>query len=111
MAEARRSSVDLVHDVSADVAEEFGALRRAIEEAGPLAARYRELINVGAFTTARIPNSIKTHAGRALDAGATPAELRQAVLLALAATTGVGPTADALRCIEEVVASRPAASG
>ncbi|HZT07120.1 MAG TPA: carboxymuconolactone decarboxylase family protein [Chloroflexota bacterium] len=98
--------VDRVRDVSSSAAEAFTALRRAIDEAGPLEAKYRELINLGAFATARIEGAFKTHCGRALDAGATPEEVRQAALLPLAATSGIGPVADALRWAEEVIASR-----
>ena len=102
----RISSTDQLRKVSPDVADGFGALRRAIEEAGPLERKYRELINVAAFTTARYESSVRTHSGRALDAGATPEELRQTVLLSLAATTGMSPVADAIRWVDEVIASR-----
>jgi 4-carboxymuconolactone decarboxylase len=98
--------IDRVRNASADAAQAFGALRRAIEESGPLEAKYRELINMGAFTTARIEGAFKTHCGRALDAGATAEECRQAALLPLAATSGIGPVADALRWIDEVLANR-----
>src|SRR4051812_48193748 len=100
------SPVDRVRSASAGAAEAFGALRRAIEESGPLEPKYRELINLGAFTTARIEGAFKTHCGRALDAGATVEECRQAALLPLGATMGIGPVADALRWVEEVVSNR-----
>jgi alkylhydroperoxidase/carboxymuconolactone decarboxylase family protein YurZ len=98
--------VERVRSVSSGAADAFGALRRAIEESGPLEPKYRELINLAAFTTARIEFAFKTHCGRALDAGATPDECRQAALLPLAATQGIGPVADALRWIEEVLTAR-----
>jgi 4-carboxymuconolactone decarboxylase len=98
--------VERVRSVSPDAAAAFGTLRRAIEESGPLEKKYRELIMVGAFTTARIEGACKSHCNRALDAGATPEECRQAALLPLAATSGIGPVADALSWIEDVLASR-----
>lgn len=98
--------LDRVRNVSGKLADEFVALRAAIDEAGPLERKYRELINLAAFTTARIEGAFKTHCGRALDAGATPEEIRQAVLLPLGATMGVGPVAEALRWAEEVITSR-----
>lgn len=98
--------VDRLRAISPDVADRFNAMRKAIEEAGPLDAKHRELIMLAGFTTARIEGGFKTHCGRALAAGATPDEVRQAALLTLAATQGVGPVADALRWAEEVIASR-----
>jgi alkylhydroperoxidase/carboxymuconolactone decarboxylase family protein YurZ len=98
--------VDRVRSASADAAQAFGALRRAVEESGPLEPKYRELINLAAFTTARIEGAFKTHCGRALDGGATPEEIRQAVLLTFASTMGIGPVADALRWVDEVLANR-----
>src|SRR5712692_149881 len=102
---APASPVERVRNVSAAAADSFGALRRAIDESGPLEPKYRELINLGAFTTARIEGAFKTHCGRALDAGATLEEIRQAVLLPFAATSGIGPVADGLRWVEEVLAA------
>jgi alkylhydroperoxidase/carboxymuconolactone decarboxylase family protein YurZ len=99
------SPVDRVRSVSGGVAEGFGSLRRAIDEAGPLEPKYRELINIAAFTVARIEGGFRTHCGRALAAGATPDEVRQAVLLTFGSCMGVGPTADALRWADEVIAS------
>ena len=98
--------VDRVRSVSSDVAQGFMQLRRGIDEAGPLAPKHRELINIAAFTVARIEGGFRTHCGRAIEAGATPEEIRQAVLLTFASCGGVGPTADALRWADEVIASR-----
>jgi alkylhydroperoxidase/carboxymuconolactone decarboxylase family protein YurZ len=98
--------VDRVKSVSAGTADAFGQLRRSIDEAGPLAPKHRELINIAAFTVARIEGGFRTHCGRALDAGATPDEVRQTVLLTFGSCMGVGPTADALRWAEEVIASK-----
>lgn len=103
---APASPIERVRQASTKTAEEFLALRAAIEEAGPLERKYRELINLSAFTTARIEGAFKVHCGRAFDAGATLEEVHQAVLLTLAATSGIGPVADALRWADEVAASR-----
>ncbi len=98
--------VQRLRDASPAAADAFAALRKAVEESGPLETKYRELINMGAFTTARMEASFKTHCGRALDAGATPEECRQAALLTFAATTGFSSVADALRWLEDVLAAR-----
>ena len=100
------SPVDRVRAVSPKIAESFQALRQAIDEAGPLERKYRELCNLSAFTTARIEGAFKTHCGRALEAGATQEEIRQACVLPFGATQAIGPIADALRWAEEVFAAR-----
>jgi alkylhydroperoxidase/carboxymuconolactone decarboxylase family protein YurZ len=108
MAQATRTltAIERVGLVSTTAAESFAAMRAAINEAGPLEAKYRELINIAAFATARIEGGFKTHLGRALDAGATPEEARQATLLTFGSTLGISPVTDALRWIDEVLASR-----
>ncbi len=88
------------------VAEQFAGMRGAIDEVGPLERKYRELINIAAFSTARIEGGFKTHCGRALDAGATHDEVRQAVLLTFGSCLGIGPVTDALKWAEDVIASR-----
>ena len=103
---APASPIERVRSASADAADAFGALRRAVEAAGPLEPKYRELCNLSAFATARIEGAFKTHCGRALDGGATPEECRQAVLLTFASTMGIGPVSDALRWVDEVLANR-----
>ncbi len=105
-APTRVGPLDQLRSFSSESAEAFGALRRAIEESGPIDTKHRELIMLGAFATARIEGGFKTHCGRALSAGATPDEVRQAAALPLAAQLGIGPVGDALRWVDEVIASR-----
>jgi AhpD family alkylhydroperoxidase len=106
-ATTRPSAIDAIKAVSGDAAQGFGALRRAIDESGPLEPKYRELINIAAFAAARIEGGLKTHTGRALDAGATPEEVHQALLLTFGSVLGIAPVTDALRWADEVIASRP----
>ena len=105
-APSRPSAIDAIKAVSPEVASGFGALRRAVDESGPLEPKYRELINIAAFAAARIESGLKTHTGRALDAGATPEEIHQALLLTFGSVLGIAPTTDALRWADEVIASR-----
>ena len=108
MAQATKtmSAIGRIGQVSTTAAESFAALRAAVDEAGPLERKYRELINIAAFATARIESGFKTHLGRALDAGATPEEARQATMLTFGSTLGISPVTDALRWIDEVLANR-----
>jgi 4-carboxymuconolactone decarboxylase len=103
---ARPSGIETLRAISGDVAQGFGSLRRAIEESGPLEPKVRELINIAAFAAARIESGLKTHTGRALDAGATPDEIHQALLLTFGSCNGIGPTTDALYWADEVINSR-----
>ena len=79
------------------------ALQQAAVAGGPLDERTRELILVGAFTTARQEGGFKSHARRALAAGATAQELRQAVAITMGNVTSIEVVADALLWIDEVV--------
>ncbi len=108
MAQATRipTAIERIGQVSTTAAESFAGLRGAIDEAGPLERKYRELINIAAFATARIESGFKTHLGRALDAGASAEEARQATLLTFGSTLGIGPVTEALRWLDEVLASR-----
>lgn len=85
-----------------DMLEAHRALQRAAAAGGPLDERTRELILLGAFTAARQEGGFKSHAQRALAAGATAAELRQAVAITMGNVTSIEGVADALRWVDEV---------
>jgi alkylhydroperoxidase/carboxymuconolactone decarboxylase family protein YurZ len=83
--------------------EAHRALQAAAAQGGPLDERTRELILLGAFTAARQEGGFKSHARRALAAGATADELRQAVAITMGNVTSIEVVADALLWVEEVV--------
>ena len=85
------------------VLEGHQALQAAAAQGGPLDERTRELILLGAFTAARQEGGFKSHARRALAAGATPEKLRQAVAITMGNVTSIEVVADALLWIDEVV--------
>jgi len=91
---------------SPEVAEHWQGLRRACEEAGPLEPKYQYLIRLSGLSIVRFQDAFKAQCRFALDAGATPDEIRQAVLLTLGSTAGMSPMLDALRWANEVIASR-----
>ena len=70
----------------------FQAMRGAIRELGPLDVKTQELINTVAYATAGAEAGTRTHATRAYEAGASPAELEQAILLCLGVSMGFSPT-------------------
>jgi len=96
----------VVGDVSKKVADSFVALRGAIAECGPLEPKYRELINVAGFVVEKNERGFRTHCARALQAGATPEEVRQTICLLLGASAGAAPVATALEWAEELIANR-----
>ena len=64
-----------------EIAEANRAMARAIERAGPLDAKMRELIKLGMAAAAGNETATKSHVRRALGAGASEAEIEQAILL------------------------------
>lgn len=73
------------------VYEAYDALGGAAHEAGPLDQKTRELVKLGMAIGGRLEGAVRSHAHRALEAGATPREIEQVILLAV--TTSGFPTA------------------
>jgi alkylhydroperoxidase/carboxymuconolactone decarboxylase family protein YurZ len=96
------TSLDLVRDHHGPTAEAFAALRKAVMSSGPLPAPMQELIVCGAFVVTGQEKAFMTHARRALDGGAKPEELRQAVLVTLGANCTLPQVAAGLRWADEV---------
>jgi 4-carboxymuconolactone decarboxylase len=67
------------------------ALGEACAKAGPLDAKTRELVRLGIAVGGRLEGAVHSHARRAIEAGASPEEVRHVV--ALAAPTVGFPTA------------------
>jgi len=74
-------------EANPEVAKAYKALGAAVSDAGPLDARTRQLVKVGIAIGARMEGAVHSHVRKALEAGATPEEIRHA---ALQATTTVG---------------------
>jgi alkylhydroperoxidase/carboxymuconolactone decarboxylase family protein YurZ len=86
-----------------EVVRAYEALGDATRSAGPLDPRTIELVKLGLAAGARIEGAIHSHVRRALDAGATPEDLRHVALLAI--TTLGFPSAMAVRAqIEDELA-------
>lgn len=69
------------------VFEAYELLGNAVANAGPLSARESALVKIGIACGARLEGGLHSHCRKALDAGVSPEEIRQAVLLA---TTTLG---------------------
>lgn len=70
-----------------EVGKAYRALGDAVADAGPLDAKVRALVKLGISVGARQEGGARSHVRKALEAGATPEEIRHAVMQA---TTTVG---------------------
>lgn len=92
---------ELLRSVNADVAENFRAVRIAIEKHGPLDYAARECIMLASFAAAGFEEAFRIHAARALKNGLSKAAMQQAVLVPFGATVPLLPITNALQWIEE----------
>lgn len=65
----------------------YKSLGEAVSAAGPLDEKTRELVKIGIAVGARQEGGVRSHVRKALEAGATPEEIRHATLQA---TTTIG---------------------
>lgn len=61
----------------------YDRLGAAVHQHGPLDEKTRELVKLGIAVGARLEGAVHAHVRKALDAGATPEEIRQVVLLSI----------------------------
>ncbi|MER3524766.1 MAG: carboxymuconolactone decarboxylase family protein [Ignavibacteria bacterium] len=82
--------------------DSFGS---AVHKAGPLDEKTRALIKIGISTGARLEGAVHSHVRKALDVGATPEEIRHAVLLELP-TIGLPSMMAAMSWIEDTLGGK-----
>ena len=104
---SKKSSIATLKAASPRVAEAFLNLRSVVVAESTLDVKTQELILVAGYVVGRQPGGFRTHAGRALDAGATVADLKTAVLLTFGGHTSVEAVGDALGWLDDVAAARP----
>lgn len=83
----------------------YETLGGAAHEAGPLDQKTRELAKLGMAIGGRLEGAVRSHATRALEAGATSKEIEHVVLLAV--TTCGFPTAVAAYTWVEDILKKP----
>jgi len=66
-----------------EVGEAHETIARAVDRCGPLDAKTQHLIKIGLAVGAGLETATKSHVRRALEHGATEAEVEQAILLAI----------------------------
>ena len=77
------------------------ALGEAAANAGPLSAKTRHLVQIAAAAAIRSEGAVHSHTRRALDAGATPEEIRHAIICATS-TIGFPNVMAALSWVNDV---------
>jgi 4-carboxymuconolactone decarboxylase len=105
MADAKLSSTEVLKQHGPQVFETFSAMRGAAGKAGPLEPKILELILLSGYTVARQEGGYKTHAGRAMDLGATAEEVIHASVINLGANAALEQVSDALTWADAVIAA------
>ena len=75
---------------------------KAVRASGPIDLKTAHLVQLAAAAAIRSEGSVHSHVRRAVEAGATPAEVRQAIML-IAATVGFPNVVAALSWAEDVL--------
>ena len=83
----------------------YAALGAATQEAGPLSRKARAIAKLAIAVGGRMEGAVHSHTRRALEAGCTPAEIRQVVLLATT-TIGFPAMMSAMSWVDDVLAPK-----
>ncbi|MEP7311295.1 MAG: carboxymuconolactone decarboxylase family protein [Pseudomonadota bacterium] len=86
----------------ADFMKAVEALGSAAQQAGPLDEKTTQLIQIAAAAAIRSEGAVHSHCRRALEAGATPAEIHHA-LISITSTIGFPGTRAALSWADDVL--------
>ncbi len=78
------------------------ALGEAVGKAGPLEGKIRQLVQLAAAATIRSEGAVHSHTRRAVEAGATPEEIRHALLL-LTSTIGFPGVVAAMTWADDIL--------
>ncbi|MER5435803.1 carboxymuconolactone decarboxylase family protein [Streptomyces sp. NPDC002588] len=95
------SNLDRLRETSDAMADAFRGLRRAADAHGTLEAKQREFCLLAAFAATRNEGGFRVHCTRAKEAGATPEEIEQVVMLMLGTSLGLVPVVEALSWVHD----------
>lgn len=85
-----------------EILDQMQALGQATDKAGPLDARTAHLVQLGCAAALRSEGAVHSHARRAVESGASPEEVRHAVLVLLP-TIGYPAMAAAMSWVDDVL--------
>jgi alkylhydroperoxidase/carboxymuconolactone decarboxylase family protein YurZ len=95
------SNLQRLREVSPALADAFRGLRVAADAHACLEPKQRELCLLAGFAAGRNEGGFRVHCTRALEAGATVAEIEQVVLLMLGTSLGLAPTVETLTWVHD----------
>jgi len=90
-----------------DVTQAYRSLKNTYGTAGPLDEKTKQLIQIAIMVSIGSEGGTRDHVGFALDAGATPDEVRQTILMVLG-PAGMSRTSAGIAWASEVIDSRGA---
>ena len=85
-----------------EISDSYTGLAVSCNEGGPLDEKTREMVKLGIAIGLSSEGAIRSHTRRALETGATPEDIRHAVLLALT-TAGFPAMIAAMKWVDEVL--------
>lgn len=85
-----------------EVAKAYEELGIAVHKAGPLTEKTRALIKLAISTGAGMEGAVHSHTRKAIEAGCTKTEIKQAVMVALP-TIGFPATMAAMSWVEDII--------
>lgn len=87
-----------------EVAQAYNSVSHAVNGAGPLDPKTRQLVKIGIAVSAGLEGGTHSHVRKALEAGATPEEIRHAALLCLT-TIGFPAMMKGMSWIDDVLSN------
>jgi AhpD family alkylhydroperoxidase len=87
------------------ILDALGQVGQAVREAGPIQEKQAQLIQLAASAAIRSEGAVHSHTRRAVQAGASPEEIRQTLLL-LISTIGYPTVAAALSWAEDILQTK-----
>lgn len=90
------TNLDRLRDYSPEIADAYRSLRGAIDGYAESEDKQRQLVMLAGFAATLNEGGFRVHCNRAVAAGATIAEIEQAVLLMLGTSLGLATTIDVL---------------
>ena len=85
-----------------EIAEAYERLGKEVHRSGPIEQKTRELIKLGISAGAQKEGAVHSHTRKALDAGASHDEIRQAVMLTLP-TLGMPSMMAAMTWVDDIL--------
>lgn len=90
------SNSERLRETAPEVAAAFRQLRLAADSYGTLDAKLRELVLLTGFAATKNEGGFRVHCTRAVQAGATLAEIEHVVILLLGTSIGLAPAVEAI---------------